>query len=95
MDSIALYTLFIFAGIIIIFNVIATYIVFNTYFEVKERKQYQIIFVWCIPFFGATLAIYLNREEYFKNKRKKKIGNLTAISNDDAVVHSLGSEDGP
>ena len=95
MDSPVVYMLLITAGIIFIMNVVATYIVLNTYFKVKERKLFQILFVWIVPFLGAMFAIYINREEQFEKKSKKQIGNQTSISNDQAIDHYLANNARP
>lgn len=70
-------------------NTIATYVVFKTSFIVKERRIYQTIFIWLIPFIGSTLAIYLNRQEYFDLKKKDEIGNHPNISNEEAFNYAI------
>ena len=79
MDDSLFYIFSAFMIIIGILNVIATYIVLNTYFEVKERRLYQIAFIWFVPFIGSILAIFINREEHFERKQERKIGNNTAL----------------
>jgi len=69
---------------LVILNMIATYVVLNTYFEVKERRLYQLIFTWLLPFVGALLVIFINLEDYFEERRKKKIGNNPNISDNEA-----------
>jgi len=75
MDETAFYILISIGSILLVLNLVATYIVFTTYFEVKQRKYYQLIFVWLIPFVGAVFAIYFNRKEPHLIKFKRKIGN--------------------
>ena len=72
-------------GCLILINLIATYIIFNTFFKVKERRAYQLIFVWVIPFIGAIFAVYINREDYFEEQRLKKVGNNLNISESEAI----------
>lgn len=76
----------------VLLNLIATYIVLNTYFEIKERKIYQIFFVWLVPFIGSILAIAINREDYFREKHKKQVGNNSNISHSDAVDHAISAD---
>ncbi len=75
-------------ALVLVLNIIATYVVVKTYFEVKNRRLYQIVLIWFVPFFGAWLAIYINREEYFARKRSKLTGRLTEISDSEAVTHA-------
>lgn len=77
-----------FLGFIVLLNVGASYIVCKTYFEVKARKKYQLLFIWLIPFIGAALAIYVNRESWFEEQRLDKIGNHSNISNSEAISHA-------
>ena len=89
-------TLFILgAGLIplVILNLIATYVIFHTYFKVKSRRAYQIIFIWLVPLIGAMLAIYLNREDKFAPKSKRRIGNQTSNTNDQAIDFALSVDD--
>ncbi len=88
MENMSLYLIGSFAGFILILNIIATYIVFKTHFEVKGRRLSQIIFIWCVPFAEGLLAIYLNREEYFERKHKRQIGNNTSITHSEAINHA-------
>jgi len=74
MDEIAFYILISIGSVLFVFNVIASYIIFTAYFEVKQRKYYQLIFVWLIPFVGVVFAIYFNRNEPRIIKFKKKVG---------------------
>ena len=93
MESLTVYLFLTLTDICLILNIVATYIVFNTHLNLKEKKLYQTLFIWLIPFVGASLAIYLNREEYFENKHKKQLGNKTTIREEDVIFHSLGSDD--
>lgn len=68
MDIFITYLAYSLLGFLILLNAVASYIVCKTYFEVKARKVYQLVFVWLIPFIGATLAIYLNRESWFEEE---------------------------
>lgn len=79
------YILALLAGSLIVFNCVGMYVVFQTYFEVKERRLYQVLFIWLVPFIGATLAIYINREDYFEDRRLKKIGNNSNITDSEAI----------
>lgn len=74
------------AGSLIFLNLCAMYIVFHTYFEVKERRLYQVLFIWLIPFIGALFAIIINREDYFEERRLKKVGNNSNITDSEAVT---------
>lgn len=84
-------------SVLVILNVIASYIVRNTHFEVKERRTYQLIFVWLLPFIGAIFAIMINREDYFADRKLKKVGNNSNISETQAVNigSSVGSHNEP
>lgn len=92
MESALLYIVIALVVIAIILNLIATYIVVNTYFEIKERETYQIIFVWLVPFIGSILAIAINREDYFREKHKKQIGNNSNISHSEAIDHAIAED---
>ncbi|MCK5262233.1 MAG: hypothetical protein KAJ92_01050 [Gammaproteobacteria bacterium] len=91
MENAVLYILIATAVVVLILNIAATYVVFNTYFEVKKRRLYQTLFVWLLPFVGALMAIYLNRQDYFEQKRQRQIGNHTGISNSDAISHAIAA----
>ena len=65
---------------LLILNLVASYVVFKTHFIVKNRRIYQLIFIWLVPIIGAAFAIYLNREDYFYKKPKKQIGNETNMT---------------
>jgi hypothetical protein len=81
-------------SIFVLLNIVATFVVWNTYFEIKERRTYQTIFIWLVPFIGSFMAIYINREDYFMAKHKRQIGNGTSISNSDATSMGYHSSDG-
>ena len=70
MDNIVIYTLLAFSIIILISNIIATYVIFNTHFEIKERRIYQSLLVWLVPVIGSALAIYINCENFFNKKKE-------------------------
>ncbi|MCW8923160.1 MAG: hypothetical protein OQK69_05960 [Gammaproteobacteria bacterium] len=91
MENAVLYILIATAVVWLALNSIATYIIFNTYFEVKKRRLYQILFIWLFPFIGALMAIYLNRQDYFEQKRQRQIGNHTAISDSQAITHAIAA----
>ena len=93
MENDAIYFVVALVGLLLLLNIIATYVVFHTFFEVKERKLYQTLFIWCLPFFGGIIAIYLNREDYFEQKHKKQIGNQTSITDSDATTHYIAGND--
>lgn len=83
-----------FLGFIVLLNVGASYIVCKTYFEVKARKKYQLLFIWFVPFIGAALAIYINRESWFEKERFDKIGNYSNITNSEAISHASALNSG-
>lgn len=72
-----IYLLIGFFGFLFILNSLATYIVLNTTFKVKERRLYQIIFVWLIPYIGAMLTIYINKQDYYDQKLARKKSGFT------------------
>ncbi len=78
-------------ALILVLNIIATYVVFKTYFAVTNRRLYQIVLIWFVPFFGAWLAIYINREDFFFRKRNKLTGRLTEISDSEAITHAVAA----
>ena len=90
MDTAALIIVGTVIALFLLLNIVATYIVFNACFEIKERRLYQTLFIWLVPFIGAFLAIYTNREDYFEEKNKKKIGNQTSITDSEATTHYFG-----
>ena len=92
MESALLYIIIALTVVAVILNSIATYIVLNTYFEIKERKIYQLLFVWLIPFIGSILAIVINREDYFHEKHKRQIGNNSNISHSEAIDHAVAAD---
>jgi hypothetical protein len=67
----------------ILLNLYASYVILTTYFEVKERRYYQLIFVWLLPLLGAITVIFINREDKLVAKPKRKVGNDTSIKNVD------------
>ena len=91
MDAVTIYAIIILIILPLALNAIATYIVLNTYFIVKGRRSLQLLVIWLIPFIGAALAIYTNREDYFDQKRKRQIGNNTAFTNADETQHYIGA----
>jgi len=91
MENIVLYIILISFALIFMLNVIATIMVLSTYFIVKNRRYYQIAFVWLIPFIGAFMFIYFTYEEYFNPKRKDEIGNNPNITDSDAVSYASAS----
>ena len=84
--------LLIILSVLFILNSIATYIVWNTHFEVKERRIYQTIFIWLVPIIGASMAIYINREDDFAKKQQPQVGNNSNITDSQAI--SFGSHTG-
>lgn len=92
MEGGSFYILIGITSVLIILNVIASYFILNTHFEVKERRTYQLLFVWGLPFIGAVFAILINREDYFADRRLKKVGNNPNISETQAV--NMGSSVG-
>lgn len=85
MDLFITYLAYSLVGFLVLLNLVASYIVCKTYFEVKARKYYQLGFIWFIPFIGASLAIYLNRESWFEEDRLDKVGNHSNITNAQAI----------
>ncbi len=85
MDDLGLYILIGFLFVVVGLNAIATYIICKTYFVVENRKRNQIIFVWLLPVVGALLAIIINREDYFEQKQRDKVGNNPNITESQAV----------
>jgi len=83
MNDYNLYIFIIIFSPIILLNFYACYVIFTTYFEVKERRLYQLIFVWIVPLLGSITVIFINREERLIKKPKRKIGNDTSIKNID------------
>ncbi len=75
MDELALKILLAIGAALIVLNLIASYLILTTYFEVRQARYYQLIFVWLIPFLGAFFAIYFNRTEPYLVKFKRKVGN--------------------
>lgn len=53
MDELALKILLAIGAALIVLNLIASYLILTTYFEVRQRRYYQLIFVWLIPFLSA------------------------------------------
>ena len=74
MESELIY-IFIFLGVLSLINIVATFVVLKTHFEIKERRVYQILFIWFIPIMGAFTTIYINKEDYFHSKHLDKVGN--------------------
>ncbi len=69
---------------LLVLNLIATYVILNTHFEVKERRLYQLLFAWLLPCVGGLLVIFINLEDYFEERRRKKIGNDGRMSDSQA-----------
>lgn len=49
-------------AIVLLLNIRASIIVSRATFLVKERKTWQLIFIWCVPILGAILALYFHTE---------------------------------
>ncbi len=92
MENLALYLTAGTSVFVVLINSIATYIVFHTYFKVKQRRLYQTLFIWLVPVIGALMAIFLNREDYFVQKRKRQVGNHPTVS--DTYAASLARRSG-
>ncbi|MDE1464941.1 hypothetical protein [Spartinivicinus poritis] len=92
MEHTGLYIMIAVAIFIIIANIFATFVVCKTYFEIKQRRLYQILFIWLVPIIGSALAIYLNLEDYFEQKHSTKIGNHPNITDAEAVTFAVGSD---
>ena len=88
MENLALYLVIGFVALVIILNSIATYIVCHTYFEIRRRRQYQILFTWLVPVIGPLLTIFINREDYFAQKQAKQVGNNPNISESQAIHYA-------
>jgi len=88
MENLALYLVIALAVLLIVLNSIATYIVCHTYFEVKERRRYQILFTWLVPFVGSLLTIFINKEDYFSQKHEKQVGNNPNITESQAIRYA-------
>jgi len=87
MDNLALYLIIGLLALIIILNSVATYIVCHTYFEIKNRRLYQILLTWLVPFIGALLTIYINKEDYFAHKHQKQVDNNPNITESQAITY--------
>lgn len=83
--------LYVIPALLLVLNVLALYIVFRTYFEVKSRRHYQIAFIWLVPVFGACLAIYINREAFFTRSSSGIKGQLTEISDSEAITYAVAA----
>ena len=80
MQNLALYLIVGISVFVVLLNLVATYVVFDTYFKVKQRRLYQTLFIWLVPVVGASMAIFLNREDYFAQKKMRQVGNHPTIS---------------
>ena len=88
MDDPGIIIVSIFIVVIILLNIVATFVAINTHFEIKVRRYYQIALIWALPFIGALMVIIINKEDYFHQKSKKQIGNNTSIKqSDEATVY--------
>lgn len=85
MENLGLYILTGFLIIVICLNAIASYLVCKTHFIVENRKRNQLIFIWVLPLIGALLAIFINREDYFAQRQRDKVGNNPNITESQAV----------
>ena len=83
MDDSSFITYILIFSPLIILNIYASYVIFTTYYEVKERRLYQLLFVWLLPLLGAITVIFINREDRLVEKPKRKVGNDTSIRNVD------------
>jgi len=88
-----IYLLIGFFGFLFTLNSLAIYIVLNTYFKVKERRLYQILFVWLLPYIGAMFTIYINKQDYYDQKLARKESGFTdffATTSYEATNHRGG-----
>ena len=65
---------FVLIGLLLILNIVASVVVWNTLFLVKARRWYQLLFIWFVPLIGAIMALVINLEET-KTKKKNEVGN--------------------
>ena len=75
-------------------NTFASYLVGKTHFELKQRRFYQLLFIWFVPVIGALMVIYFHWEELFNQKSKPQVGNNPNISDSQAITmanHTDGS----
>jgi len=92
MENLALYLIAGISVFVVLLNSVATYIVFHTFFKVKQRRLYQALFIWLLPVVGALFAIFFNREEYFVQKKTRQVGNHPTI--EDTYTASLARKSG-
>ena len=75
-------------------NTFASYLAAKTHFEIKQRRFYQLLFIWFVPVIGALMVIYFYWEELFNQKPKPQVGNNPNISDSQAITmanHTDGS----
>lgn len=82
-------TLIIIGTAVLIANIWATIVVARSPFAIKERKVFQIIFIWCIPIIGASMAIFFNTE----NKRTSKTNKHRVSLKGDVALSELLESD--
>ena len=80
MDNLATYLIGGLILVVVVLNSIATFIVLRTYFVVKNRRLYQLLLIWLVPVLGALLIIFIDREEYFAQKKHRQVGNHSELS---------------
>lgn len=83
MDDFSFITYILIFSPFFVLNLCACYVIFTTCYEVKERRLYQLLFVWLLPLLGAITVIFINREDRLVKKPKRKVGNDTSIKNVD------------
>jgi hypothetical protein len=56
-----------------------------------SQKRLQILFIWIIPFLTAALFSYFLWQDRREVTHKRQVGNLTTLSDRDAIDHYTGS----
>ena len=85
MDSLMLWFLVLLVLALVLLNAYATLILMRTHFEVKNRRKYQVVFVWLVPLVGALMVVYIDSESYIGGGYKHQVGNKSSISRWEAV----------
>lgn len=80
-------------ALLLVANLLATYMAIKSSFNDRAKKAFQTLFVWLVPILGAIFTILANKQlrDY---KREKQTGNDTAITDNNAIDLELSSHIG-
>jgi hypothetical protein len=72
--------------ILVLLNLFAMKVLASSQVYDKDQKRLQRRAIWGLPFFGSILVIGVVRSDRANQKISSEVGNLTAMTDEDAIV---------